>query len=318
VIEQATRFFARPRVSEPVEPRFELAILFNPDEVDSPSDARAIRKFQKAANAMGIRSSIIGSDDLGRIAEYDALFIRETTSVTHHTYRFASRAEAEGLVVIDDAESIVRCSNKVYQAELFDRHDIACPKTVIVHRDNTEGLAERLGFPIILKKPDSFFSMGVVKAGDEQELAASLDSFFETSELVVAQEYVHSEFDWRIGVLDCQPLWACRYHMARGHWQIQRVADGGGRKYGRVEAVALADAPSGAVAVAVKAANLIGDGLYGVDVKQVGDRFLVMEVNDNPNLEAGYEDGVLKDELYTEVMKSFLRRLEQQGRSGRT
>jgi glutathione synthase/RimK-type ligase-like ATP-grasp enzyme len=80
----------------------------------------------------------------------------------------------------------------------------------------------------------------------------------------------------------------------------------------------LAEAPTGAVEVAVKAANLIGDGLYGVDVKQSGDRFLVMEVNDNPNLEAGYEDGALKDELYDFVMKSFLRRLEQQGQASRS
>ena len=314
VVEQATRFFARPRVTEPNAPRFELAILINPEEVDAPSNGRAIGKFQRAADALGIRASVIGSDDLGRIAEYDALFIRETTSVAHYTYRFASRAEAEGLIVIDDPESIVRCSNKVYQAELFDRHDVACPKTLIVHRDNAEDVAAELGFPVILKRPDSFFSMGVVKAEDPSQLAAQLANFFETSELVVAQEYVPSGFDWRIGVLDRKPLWACRYHMARGHWQIQRIAEGGGRRYGRVESLSVSEAPAEAVALAVKAAGLIGDGLYGVDVKQSGDRFLVMEVNDNPNIDAGYEDRVLKDELYAAIMRSFLRRLEAQGR----
>lgn len=314
VVEQATRFFARPRLVEPEAPRFELAILFNPDEIDSPSDERAIRKFQRAAEDLGMRASIIDVDDLGRIAEYDALFIRETTSVNHYTYRFASRAQAEGLVVMDDPESIVRCSNKVYQAELFERHDIDCPKTRIVHRDNSEHLGEELGFPVILKRPDSSFSAGVVKAANPDALESSLESFFETSELVVAQEFVPSEFDWRIGVLDRQPLWACRYHMARGHWQIQQVAESGGRRYGRVEALPLEDAPAGAVDVAVRAAALIGDGLYGVDVKQSGNRFLVMEVNDNPNIEAGYEDGVLKDELYLAVMRSFVARLERQGR----
>jgi len=315
VVEQAMRFFDRPRMTEPNIPRFELAILFDPDEMDSPSDDKAIRKFQRAADALGIRASIVGSEDLGSIAEYDALFIRQTTSVNHHTYRFASRAEAEGLVVIDDPESIVRCSNKVYQAESFDRHDVACPKTMIVHRDNAGEVAGELGFPVVLKRPDSFFSLGVVKAHDQAQLTAQLETFFETSELVVAQEYVPSEFDWRIGVLDRAPLWACRYHMAKGHWQIQRVATGGRHHYGRVEALPVSAAPPRAVALAVKAANLIGDGLYGVDLKQVGDRFLVMEVNDNPNLEAGYEDGALKDELYAVVMRSFLRRLEAQGRA---
>jgi glutathione synthase/RimK-type ligase-like ATP-grasp enzyme len=314
VVEQASRFFARPRVNEPDPPRYELAILFNAEEIDAPSDERAIRKFQRAADELGIRATVIDPDELGRVAEFDALFIRETTSVNHHTYRFASRAEAEGLVVIDDAESIVRCSNKVYQAELFERHGVAIPKTLIVHRDNTDDVVRELGFPVILKRPDSSFSMGVVKAVDQAELDASLASFFETSELVVAQEFVPSDFDWRIGLLDGEPLWACRYHMARGHWQIQQVADGGARRYGRVEALPLAEAPAGAVEVAARAANLIGDGLYGVDIKQSGDRFLVMEVNDNPNIEAGYEDGILKDELYLAVMKSFFGRLERQGR----
>ena len=45
--------------------------------------------------------------------------------------------------------------------------------------------------------------------------------------------------------------------------------------------------------IALKAANLIGDGFYGVDLKQVGNRYYVMEVNDNPNVDAGNEDGVL-------------------------
>ncbi|MGE3276651.1 MAG: RimK family protein [Vicinamibacterales bacterium] len=314
VIRQAQRFFERPRVSDPKPPRYEVAILVNPDEIDAPSDDRAIRRFVRAGEKLGLRLTVIGKEDLGRIAEFDGLFIRETTSVNHHTYRFASRAEAEGLVVIDDPESIVRCSNKVYQAELFQRHGISCPPTMIVHKDNRTKVGTTLGFPVVLKRPDSSFSAGVVKAADEAALAACLDDFFETSELVVAQAYVPSTFDWRIGVLDRRPLYAARYHMARGHWQIQKAEGGDRRRYGQVEAVALDDAPRGAVDLAVRAANLIGDGFYGVDVKDVGGRFMVMEVNDNPNVEAGYEDVQLKDELYLAVMRVFAERLDRQSR----
>jgi glutathione synthase/RimK-type ligase-like ATP-grasp enzyme len=57
---------------------------------------------------------LIEKEDYGRLAEFDALFIRETTGVNHHTYRFARRAEAEGLVVVDDPQSILKCTNKVY------------------------------------------------------------------------------------------------------------------------------------------------------------------------------------------------------------
>jgi glutathione synthase/RimK-type ligase-like ATP-grasp enzyme len=66
------------------------------------------------------------------------------------------------------------------------------------------------------------------------------------------------------------------------------------------------------VRTAVKAADLIGDGLYGVDLKQVGRQCFVIEVNDNPSIDAGYEDQLLKDSLYDRVMEVFVRRIERQ------
>ena len=35
-----------------------------------------------------------------------------------------------------------------------------------------------------------------------------------------------------------------------------------------------------------------------------------MEVNDNPNLDAGYEDAVLKEELWSRIAGVFLKRIE--------
>jgi glutathione synthase/RimK-type ligase-like ATP-grasp enzyme len=309
VLEQAQRFFARPRVADPERPRYDLAILVNPEDPHPPSDERALRRFARVGKKLDIGVWPIGKQDYGRLSEYDALFIRETTNVNHHTYRFARRAEAEGLVVIDDAESIVRCSNKVYQAELFEKHGIDCPKTLIVHRENAAAVGDALGFPCVLKRPDGSFSTGVRRADDPAQLALYLEEFFRDSELVVAQAFVPSSFDWRVGVLDGQALWACRYHMARGHWQIRRES-GADTSYGKVETLPVADAPAKAVEIAVRAASLIGRGLYGVDVKELDGRFLVMEVNDNPSIDAGYEDAVLKDELYERILRSFIERIE--------
>lgn len=313
VVEQAQRFFQRPRIGDLKRPRYEMAILFDPEEVDSPSDERAIQRFVRAAKKLGIRAATLSKDELGRIPQFDALFIRETTSVDHHTFRFATRAEAEGLVVIDDAESIIRCSNKVYQAELFERYDIPSPKTMIVHRENAGEVGQTLSFPCVLKRPDSSFSAGVVKARDETELQSHLAQFFELSELIVAQEYVESSFDWRIGVLDSEALFACKYHMARGHWQIQKAREGNRRSYGKVETLPIDQAPKRAVEIATRAASFIGTGLYGVDIKEANGHFLVMEVNDNPNIEAGEEDRILKDELYLRIMRHFFDRLEKRG-----
>lgn len=59
-----------------------------------------------------------------------------------------------------------------------------------------------------------------------------------------------------------------------------------------------------------RAAGLIGDGLYGVDLKVVNGKCHVIEINDNPSIEAGYEDQILKSELYVRIMKVFLDRIE--------
>lgn len=315
LVERASYYFSRPnRPSRPrQEYRYDLAILFDADDPEPPSDDRAIRKFVRAARSVGMDATIIDRDDYGRIAEFDALFIRETTNVNHHTYRFARRAVAEGLVVIDDPTSIVRCTNKVYQTELFGMHGIPSPKSMVVHDDNIEDVEKQIGLPCVLKKPDSAFSQGVVKVATVEELRDHLQRMLAESELVIAQEFVVSDFDWRVGVLGGRALYACKYHMARGHWQIIHTSTGGRRRYGKVEGLPLEEAPRGAVEVAVRAATLIGDGLYGADIKEVGGRFLVMEVNDNPTIEAGYEDAVIKDDLYLAVMRHFRERLDSRG-----
>jgi glutathione synthase/RimK-type ligase-like ATP-grasp enzyme len=267
---------------------------------------------------MGIDASVIEPDEIGRIAEFDALFIRETTYVDHHSFRFSRRAEAEGLVVIDDPQSILRCTNKVFLAEAFARAGVGCPKTLVVGSGDAERIEREIGLPCVLKVPDSAFSRGVAKAHTLAEMHRQLEEALRGSELAVAQEFVSSDFDWRIGVLAGQPLWSCRYFMAKGHWQIVSRGKKGAEsdRYGRTETISLDEVPPGVIGEAVRAAALVGDGLYGVDLKTAGERVLVMEVNDNPSLEAGYEDRVLGDDLYLAIMRHFRVRLD--ARSERT
>lgn len=308
----ASEYFAGKKLYIPKRSvsRYDLAILHDPAEQRPPSDAKALKRFAKAADTLGIGTELITREDSNRLSEFDALFIRETTNVDHHTYRMARKAVAEGLVVIDDPESILRCSNKVYLAELLGRARIPIPKTIIVHTRNMEQLVDEIGNPCILKQPDSAFSQGVVRVENRDDLVEQLRLLFKKSELVIAQEYLPSHFDWRIGILDRKPLFACKYYMAGSHWQIVRKDKGGREVYGKVETLPVGKAPAAVVKTALKAANAIGDGLYGVDLKQVGKGACVIEVNDNPNIEAGYEDDVLQDELYLRIMEVFLKRIE--------
>ncbi len=312
VIEAAAQYFARRRSSgrRRAQTRYDLALLYNPQEPEPPSNGRALQRFERAARAVGLACELITRDDYHRLAEFDALFIRETTNVNHHTYRFAQRAAAQGLVVVDDPESILKCTNKVYVEELLSRHGVPTPKTAIVHRDNVEQIETQIGLPCILKQPDSAFSAGVVKVEDRTALQREVTRLLAASDLIIAQEFVPTAFDWRVGIFDRRPLYVCRYYMARRHWQIIDRGEGGKIEEGMADTLAVGEAPDAVVRTALRAANLIGDGLYGVDIKQLGQRCVVIEINDNPSIDAGCEDAVLKDALYREIMGVFLKRIQ--------
>lgn len=311
-VEMVQEYFrgVRARTRTKSTGRFDLAILVNPEEQDCPSNPRALKNFIRAAEAVGFAAELIGREDFGRLAQFDALFLRETTSVNHHTYKFARQAAAEGLVVIDDPDSILKCTNKVFLAELLQRQKIATPKTLIAHRGNQEQVLDSIGLPCILKQPDSSFSQGVVKVDTRTQFKTELSKLLQKSELVIAQEFMPTEFDWRIGIFDRKLLYACKYYMARKHWQILKRATNGKHIEGEAETFPVEDVPLQICQVALKAANLIGNGFYGVDLKQVGKKIYVIEINDNPSIDAGVEDRVLKDNLYVEIMQTLMERVE--------
>lgn len=293
--------------------RYDLAILHNPAEKLPPSDKKALKKFVNVGKKLGIEVDLIEKKDFSRLAEYDALFIRETTQINHYTYRFSRRAENEGMVVIDDPDSIVKCTNKIYLSELLASNKIAIPRTKIIKKDDEsdiKALEAEISYPVVLKIPDSSFSRGVLKVNSTAELKKMSSDLFIKSDVLLAQEYLYTEFDWRIGILNRRPLFACQYFMSRNHWQIVKHGPAGKYSFGKYKTWRLEDVPREVVDVAVKAANLIGNGLYGVDLKSTRKGVVVVEINDNPNIDAGVEDAHLGDELYRIILEEFIRRLD--------
>lgn len=310
----ALNLYLKKRWREPrsrTQARYDLAILHEPDDPLPPSDKRALQSFIKAGRQLGVDVELIEKRDYSRLAEYDALFIRVTTRINHYTYRFAKKAESEGMVVMDDPASILRCTNKVYLAELLRNNNIATPKTIIIGRGDLDAAEQAINFLIVLKVPDGSFSNGVFKAENSAKFREIAARLFKSSELILAQEYLYTEFDWRIGVLNRQPFFASQYFMSKKHWQIVNYDAEGHAIEGDFKTWAVVDAPKEVVEMALRAANLIGDGLYGVDIKQTAEGGVyVIEINDNPNLDQGVEDQVLKERLYQIIMGEFVRRLD--------
>ena len=156
----------------------------------------------------------------------------------------------------------------------------------------------------------AFINHGQIHGIDTPELQASLKILFEKSAILLAQAFTPTEFDWRVGLLNGVPLYACKYYMAKGHWQIYCHYDSGRSRCGLVDTIPIYQVPRVVLDTAVKAANLIGKGLYGVDLKMVDDKAYVIEINDNPSIDHGLEDAIIGDEMYYRLLNHFEQVLE--------
>lgn len=290
--------------------RASIAVLYDEDDTFSPSNPEAVDQLARFASSMNVYVHRLGLDEIDRLSEYDALFIRVLTGVREPSFQFALRAEMLDMPVIDDPQSIIRCSNKVFLEELLRREGIPTPRTLIISPRTSWTEVSKLGSPLVVKLPDGSFSAAVHKVTSAAEYTELTSNLFRRSPLLIAQEFLMTDFDWRITLLDGQSLFTARYFMAEGHWQI-RSKDGQMVSYGEVEAIPRERAPKAVIELAKRAASLIGKGLYGVDIKETPAGPVVIEVNDNPNIDRGYEDTADGDAIYRDILSYFVRKIEE-------
>src|SRR5207245_8918309 len=101
----------------------------DPNGTMPPSSVASIKYFARIAEKLSVDVEPITRRQLAELAEFDGLFIRETTSIDNHTYRFARRAWQEGIPVIDDPMSMIRCTHKVFLMELLGSNQLPMPPT---------------------------------------------------------------------------------------------------------------------------------------------------------------------------------------------
>ena len=312
--DSAIQYFGKKRYDRPRSEnyQYDLAILIQKDDPAPPSNPKALKRFAELAEKMNFYVEFIGPKDLSRLPAFDALFIRQSTEVNNEAYAFARKAQQEDIAIVDYPDAILKCCNKVFMAEALENAGIPTPKTIIIHKDNKNSVIEKTGLPLVLKSPDSTFSFGVKKASTPEEYEELVNLMLRKSELVIAQEYSPSDYDWRIGILDDKPFYACRYYMAKGHWQIYNWnAAKKDDQDGNADCMAIEDVPKKIIEVALKSAKLMGKGLYGIDVKEVDGKPLVIEINDNPNIDFGVEDAFYGDKVYIEILTALKNRLEK-------
>jgi glutathione synthase/RimK-type ligase-like ATP-grasp enzyme len=239
-----------------------------------------------------------------KIPRLDALFIRALTDPMNATYVASRIASLHGIPVIDDPHSIRVCSDKINMYMHLMKQNVPVPRTKFLHRKdmNLETIArllDELGSPLVLKEPSTSFSVRVEQASTAPEILKIARRYLKLSDWIVVQEYIESRFDWRIGVLDGRFLYACRYIIPSETFKIEASVNGH-IVYCTVESVAAEQVPPRVIALGIAAGKAIGKGLYGVDIKENNGTSYVIEVNDNPSLEAGEDDRY--PDVYTNIV----------------
>ena len=263
--------------------------------MSSSEQMGALMKLGQVAHMLGHRLDFLFRPDMYKIPGYDAIFIRALTDPLNSSYVAARLAQMNGLRVIDDPESIYICCDKVNMYRHLQDKNVPMPETqFLIESDLNHAtgarLLESMGAPLVLKAPNSSFSMYVEKVATPEEFVAVGTRYLRRADRVVAQKFVRSQFDWRVCVLAGEPLFVCQYMIPKKRWKIMTYTDAGRAIYGEVKGIPISEADPELIDVAVQAAAAIGTGLYGVDLKQTDDGYLVIEVNDNPTINQDEED----------------------------
>ncbi len=273
----------------------QLGIYVERYTISSSDEMNALMRLSQVARKLGHRADFLFRPDMYKIPEYDAIFIRALTDPLNSAYVAARTAEMHGIKVIDDPDSIRVCCDKVNMYQHLVRRGVPIPETRIIDRqDITAPLARRLlnelGNPVVIKAPNSSFSMYVERASTVEEFLSVARRFLRRADRIVAQQFVQSSFDWRVGVLEGRPLYVCQYVIPRRRWKILTHTPDGRTIYGPVKGIPIHKAPAKLIKCALRAAGSIGRGFYGVDLKPTEAGYVVIEVNDNPTISAGDED----------------------------
>lgn len=285
-----------------------LGIFVNRQTLSSSEQLTALVKCRDVAESMGHIVEFIFPVDIKKIPKLDALFIRANTDPMNTTYVAAKIANMYGIPVIDDPKSIQICADKVNMYLHLMKNNISMPRTRFLSKKDVDeafikGIFEELGTPVVLKEPSTSFSVRVEKVANVSEFIKVAKRFLKLTDWIVVQEYIESRFDWRIGVLNGELLYACRYIIPSETFKIQASVNGH-IVYCDVESVPMEQVPSDVINLGIRAGKAIGSGLYGVDIKESNGHLYVIEVNDNPSLEGG-EDAHYPD-MFRRIISHLL------------
>lgn len=253
------------------------------------------RRFREAAEQRGHKVKVLdtmkfsielnqGEPDLyfrGKLlAHYDAILPRIGASVTYFGTAVVRQAEQMDIYTPNAAHGIANSRDKLRSLQILSRHDIGIPHTCFVrNRNEVLEAVERVGgAPVIIKLLEGTQGVGVILAESARVAETIVETLHSARVNVLIQKFVAESKgkDVRAFVVGDRVVAAMR-RVAQGQEFRSNVHRGG-----RAEKVELNDEY---LQTAVRAAQIMGLRVAGVDMLESSDGPRIMEVNSSPGLE---------------------------------
>jgi len=235
------------------------------------------------------------------LSQYDAVIPRIGASVTFYGLSVLRQFEQMGVYTINPARAIARSRDKLHSMQILSRREIGIPHTAFVNRrDDVIPAIERVGgAPVIIKLLEGTQGVGVILADTVKVAQAIVETLQSTKHNVLIQKFVKESKgkDIRAFVVGDKVVGAMR-RQAVGDEFRSNVHRGGSAT--QIELTEEYER------TAVRAAQIMGLDMAGVDMLEGADGPQIMEVNSSPGLE-GIEGSTKKD-----IAGSIIEEIERQ------
>jgi ribosomal protein S6--L-glutamate ligase len=215
-----------------------------------------------------------------KLEGFDAIIPRIGASVTFYATAMLRQFEMTGAFTLNESDSIIRARDKLRSLQLLSREGIGMPVTGFAHSpDDTEDLMQLVGdAPVIIKLTEGSQGQGVVLAETRQAAESVIDAFRGLDAHFLVQRYVKEArgADLRCFVVGGKVIAAMKRQARRGEFRANL------HRGGSAESARLTDKER---TMALRAAEVIGLNVAGVDIIRSSHGPLVLEVNSSPGLE---------------------------------
>lgn len=252
------------------------------------------RRLREAALVRGHEAKVLdtlrfsmvverGGPDLfykdAQLSRYDAVIPRIGASITFYGTAVVRQFEQMGVFTLNGSHAITVARDKLRALQVLSRHAIGFPATTFVrHRDDLLPAIDRLGEgAVVIKVLEGTQGVGVILADTRRVAHAIVETLQSAKQNVLIQRFVSESRgrDIRALVVGGRVVAAMR-RVAQGDEFRSNVHRGG-----RTEVVKLEPEYE---RTAIRAAQIMGLRVAGVDMLESNDGPLVMEVNSSPGL----------------------------------